>query len=538
MPTLGGNAPVLKHQGSLKDQVKYAEKVLETRSKSQFQMESLRSGVGSKSKLAEQLGVELSTDQIDEDDVAMIAIRELSEAQNHQNRGLCAPCKKCYAKWKMLLNIKKKRHKQQVKDGIGHPFPWARRMVLTQTFEVCLSLLIIANCFFIGWQAEQFDPDDTTEMIITIFEQFFTFGFFVELVLRIFCYNWTFFFDSENWLDIFLVLTSVLTTWILGPAQVKADFMRKLTLLRVLRLTRLARQVKHRSEFKEMWMLIRGLGDSMETLFWTYVMIGCVLYFFAIMATSLMTRLSAFEEPQSAKELTEENFGTVPESMFTLFQVMTLDSWTGLMRPLMDVHGWVVVFFVVFISVAEFMLMNLVTAVIVKNAFERSKEDKADLAAELEAQKEKDLQDLQIFFDDLDADKSGSLTRSELVEAYKLRKIRNKFQTLDIGRKDLDTLWEALDDGDGELTIEEFVSGMRKLKGEARAKDMLRLYKEVRFLESSIREIYELSELGMSKMTNIKMKLGATFRELDATRRTLRRMKEAAKLAVKAQPFH
>merc|ERR1719343_1122641 len=51
--------------------------------------------------------------------------------------------------------------------------------------------------------------------------------------------------------------------------------------------------------------------------------------------------------------------------MFTLFEVMTLDSWSGNVRPMLHTRFHVVLFFVVFIITTAFFLLNLVTAVVV-----------------------------------------------------------------------------------------------------------------------------------------------------------------------------
>merc|ERR1712176_1628408 len=102
---------------------------------------------------------------------------------------------------------------------------------------------------------------------------------------------------------------------------------------------------------------------------------------------------------------------------------------------------------------------------------------------------------------------------------------------------DLLLLWTALDNGDGELTVEDFIGGMRKLKGEAKAKDILKLYREVRILEESIKEMEALSEYFQSTGRNVKSKLRTTFKEMEAVRRTLVRVKEVARLAAKSQPL-
>jgi len=286
-----------------------------------------------------------------------------------------------------------------------------------------------------------------------------------------------------------------------------------------------------------MWQLLQGIVDSFETLLWTYVMMSIVLYFFAIVATVLFGKMGMFDDDPDAMVIIKANFDDVVQSMLTLFQIMTLDSWSDIMRPLMAVHVWVVIFFIVFITVSVFLLMNLITSVIVTQAFENGKADQAEKAADMEAEKEKTLKELARMFEEMDEDGGGTLSREELSHAWKDRRVRQKFRTMDISKKDLNILWTALDDGDGELTIEEFTGGMRKLKGEAKAKDILKLYKQVRILESSIREITILSDYSKDRMNNIKMKLRTTFRELDATRRTLGRIKETARLASRSQPL-
>merc|ERR1719203_497471 len=282
-------------------------------------------------------------------------------------------------------------------------------------------------------------------------------------------------------MDVFLVTLSVSTTWIMKPLNLPGTaFLRKLTVLRIMRLLRLARAVRMRPEFKEMWALLKGVAESGETLFWTYVMIFCVLYFFAIMATSLIGKAENFTED----ELAQEHFGDVLLSMMTLFQVMTLDSWTSIMRPLMSRQPLVVLFFIIFISIAEFVLMNLITAVIVEHAFADSKNEQNELAKEMEGEMEKELQELQYLFNRIDVDGNNRLTRVEFSKAMRSKKVRAKLQKLDIVSKDIDELWEILDDGDGELDAQEFVNGIRRLRGEARSKDILRLYREVRVLET------------------------------------------------------
>ena len=81
-----------------------------------------------------------------------------------------------------------------------------------------------------------------------------------------------------------------------------------------------------------------------------------------------------------------EWFGTIFKSSYTLFQVMTLESWSmGIVRPIMEQYQWATLFFVPFIVVTTFIVLNLMIAVIVNSMQVETSE-----AAEEHAQKGQD----------------------------------------------------------------------------------------------------------------------------------------------------
>ena len=79
-----------------------------------------------------------------------------------------------------------------------------------------------------------------------------------------------------------------------------------------------------------------------------------VFYVFAVITTKLFG--SAFSDW----------FGTIGESMFTLFQIMTLESWSmGIVRPVMEAYSWAWIVFVAFIVLSSFTVLNLFIAIII-----------------------------------------------------------------------------------------------------------------------------------------------------------------------------
>jgi voltage-gated sodium channel len=77
----------------------------------------------------------------------------------------------------------------------------------------------------------------------------------------------------------------------------------------------------------------------------------------------------------------QEHFGTLGASFFTFFQIMTGDGWSGdIVRPVMQKHPWAWVFFVPYIILATFMVLNLFIGIIV-DAIQNQNADKLDAAA-------------------------------------------------------------------------------------------------------------------------------------------------------------
>lgn len=427
---------------------------------------------------------------------------------------------------KTWLARKKKIHQKQMKDGEGHPFPCARKIVMTNYFELLMGLVIIVNCGTIGWEAET--DSDTDLEIIGVCEIGFTFVFFVEFIFRFMCNNWTLIADPANFADMILVLLSAFSIVIKYMGLTGFTFIKKILVLRTLRLMRLGRAVKQYEIFQDMWQLLKGIQDSVETLFWTYVMIFVVCFFFAILATELIGG-----EPN---EVAQEHFGTMAKSMTTLFQIMTLDSWTGIVRPIAkDGRPWVYFFFVFFISIGTFVLMNLIVAVIVENAFDTGNVEQAEQAQKAAEKRDRELQELKEMFKMLDKDQSGDLDKKELLSASKDRKVIQKLQALDLMPKDLIAAWDILDDGDGKLSVNEFVDGFRKLKGEAKAKDIIRLQKEQLVLRTSVDDLDATLQEAKDKLLQIREQIGQTSADVEAFRRTMNRAKAAVRLASRTQ---
>lgn len=163
--------------------------------------------------------------------------------------------------------------------------------------------------------------------------------FVVELALRLVAHGLRFFRDPWSIFD-FLVVGIALV-----PAAGPFSVLRALRVLRVLRLITMLPNMRR---------VVAGLLSAIPGLASVFGIIAIIFYVAAVIATKLFG--ATFPDW----------FGTIGLSAYTLFQVMTLESWSmGIVRPVMEVFPYAWLFFILFILISTFTMLNLFIAVIV-----------------------------------------------------------------------------------------------------------------------------------------------------------------------------
>lgn len=366
----------------------------------------------------------------------------------------------------------------RTKKDFRHPYPGVFKVCESARFESIVGGVIAFNAIMIGVQSSAENPEDQG---FEILEHFFLVFFLFEVGLRCMAYGWTWIFKWQNLTDfIFLVFIPCLNSWILMPSGVRSSFLRNLQILRIFRMVRLVRMVKTWPAFREMWVMLRGLIECGRTLFWTYVMILCLLFLFSIVAVDFIADHPAFIHDDATQDL----FGTLPQAMFSLMQVMTLDSWTFIARPMMMKAPWVAFYFVALILLVVMVLLNLITAVIVENAFSIVQEDEDAALREKEKMKEEQIEKFRVMFKEMDADGSGTMSFTELEDSMDKPGVQTAFKALEIEQSELGELWELLDDGDDAVTIDEFCEGLRKIQADVKAKEIMECIRKMRQLHN------------------------------------------------------
>ncbi len=223
-----------------------------------------------------------------------------------------------------------------------------KSLVLAKYFQYFITCLIVLNGVILGLATYE-SIMATHGTLITLIDNIIVGIFTIEIILRIYAHRLNFFKDPWSLFDFFVVAISLI------PANDGLAILRALRVLRLFRLLTIVPQM--RIIIAALLKVIPGIGSiSMVVLLFFYV--------YSIIATNLFA--DAF--PQW--------FGTLEQTMYTLFQVMTLESWSmGISRPVMEVFPYAWIFFISFILIVTFIMVNLFIGIIVDAIFTIKEED-------------------------------------------------------------------------------------------------------------------------------------------------------------------
>lgn len=230
-----------------------------------------------------------------------------------------------------------------------------------------------------------------------------------------------------------------------------------------------------------------------QTLFWVCVLLMLLLYvtgIFMTMTVGANDELYDDYKKESGGWDHEEFFGTVGRSMFTLFQVVSLENWTTkVARHVISNQPQFAFFFFVFVMFTTYGMLNLVLGVIVEGTLAEAKQNTEKMKQKQDAERLKTLEYLRDIFEDADEDKSGTMDLSEFEKAMEDKTVQKKLRLIDLPVQDAKELYNILDaDGSGSLSIDEFIGGCLRLKGHAKSKDLLAVQMSVECLAEKIDE--------------------------------------------------
>jgi voltage-gated sodium channel len=227
-------------------------------------------------------------------------------------------------------------------------------LVESRVFQRSIILVIVLNGITLGLEtsekivAEYGDALHALDRVILVV-------FVGELTLRLYAHRWRFFTDPWSIFDLLVIGISLV------PAAGSLSVLRALRILRAMRLI---------SAVPGMKRVVGGLLSALPGMASIVMLLALVNYVGAVLATELYGPTS------------DQHFGNLGRSLFTLFQVMTGEAWPDIARIVMNEHPTAWIFFVIYILVSTFVVLNLFTAVVV-SAMEPERREEAAVDATL-----------------------------------------------------------------------------------------------------------------------------------------------------------
>ncbi|NIZ07806.1 ion transporter [Pseudooceanicola sp. HF7] len=223
----------------------------------------------------------------------------------------------------------------------------ARKLDLpaTRNFITCV---ILFNAVVLGLETSDYVMARAGALVVLL-DRLCLSIFVVEIGLKIFARGRAFFRSGWNIFDFVIVGVALI------PATQGLSVLRALRILRLLRIISVAPTLRR---------VVEGFVSALPGMASVFLLMALIFYIAAVMATKLFG------------DTFPEWFGTIPLSTYSLFQIMTLESWSmGIVRPVMEVSPYAWLFFVPFILVTTFAVVNLVVGLIVNSMQEAHAEE-------------------------------------------------------------------------------------------------------------------------------------------------------------------
>lgn len=202
--------------------------------------------------------------------------------------------------------------------------------------------LILINAVTLGLETDEKIMSKFGDFLIAV-DNIILSVFVIEILLKFYAYRFSFFKSGWNIFDLMIVGIALV------PASGPLAVLRALRVLRILRLLSMVPQMRR---------VINAIGYSIPGMMSVISVLLLLFYVSAVITTKVF---GAHPDPQM-----QEWFGTIGASAYTLFQIMTLESWSmGIVRPTMEIFPLAWVFFVPFIVITSFAVLNLFIGIIV-----------------------------------------------------------------------------------------------------------------------------------------------------------------------------
>eukprot|EP00930_Biecheleria_cincta_P023180 TRINITY_DN16787_c1_g2_i1.p1 TRINITY_DN16787_c1_g2~~TRINITY_DN16787_c1_g2_i1.p1 ORF type:complete len:620 (+),score=112.68 TRINITY_DN16787_c1_g2_i1:242-1861(+) len=311
---------------------------------------------------------------------------------------------------------------------------------------------------------------------MVIVDRCFSLLFALDVSTRVIVLRNKFWRSRLNWIDLFTTVCDVITQLLVQSFPIEPNQIR---LLRLVKLARALRVVTMHSVLEHLNFLVKCLMASSVTLLWSLTL----LVFFQCVTGMIISNLCKrfLEQPSTDPEglkVQREVFayyGTFSRTFLTTFEIF-FANWAPPCRILVDhVSEWFLLVFIVYRCVIGFAILNVVNSVFIQSTMKIAQSDDEHMFKLKMKEQSKYTQLVKDLFRRLDVSGDGMISVQEFHELLAIPRLQFWLNQLDVHYHDLLGLFELLDDGDGLISLNEFLNGVTRMKGTAKCIDVWRL---------------------------------------------------------------
>jgi len=264
-----------------------------------------------------------------------------------------------------------------------------------------------------------------------------------------------------------------------------------LRLLRAARPIRTIRFVKLSKVLASLSMLIKCIRASVSILFWSLWLLMVIQCMIGILASQLAQQyIRDISNPEQKRTELYMYFGSFTRAYMSMFEIH-MANWATPCRILFETLGeGVGSFFIFYRCIMGFALMSVISAVFVQQTMSVVQNDTDIMILKRRKESESYEKKLKSLFAAIDNDGDATLSRKEFNHIIADPDLNVWMGALDIDPCDLEGLFSLLDNGDGLVSVDEFLNGATRLRGPARSIDMAQVLTSLDRLKLQVTEVH------------------------------------------------
>lgn len=350
---------------------------------------------------------------------------------------------------------------------------------------------------------------DGAPLLFETLEHVFQAIYVSEIIFRIIVLKKAFWYNEQelkwekfNIFDIFVVVLGCMDMYVLAIFDTKT-----VPLARVIRLARLSRTLKVvrvLQQFSKLRVLVCTVANSLMAFIWSMALLFVFMFLASCMITQqLQPLILTGDLEDQVREDMWRMYGTTQRAFWTMFEITLGGQGTSMARVVVE-HYWAYsLFFYLYISGVSFAVISIIQALFLKDTLDLLALDANMMVQEKMEMKKKTTEMLEDLFKAVDLSDDGYISLHEFEEILEIPQARGFMELLDLEVSEARTVFELLDDGDGMVSYAEFSSGVMRLKGQARAMDVIASMRDIRHLQNMILDVENLL-LGYNKKRDLR----------------------------------